>query len=131
MRSKELTIGRGYFFIRDGSRYHRIDFARIRYIEARKSYCKIEMGDKSRTVPIGIGQLEEVLPSDDFCRIHRSYIVAIAHVEWFETSVLRIMDRELPIGDAYRTQLPGKVMLVPRETPKTRTAPARKSLVMA
>jgi DNA-binding LytR/AlgR family response regulator len=129
MRSKELTIEKSYFFIREGSRHHRIDFARIRYIEARKSYCRIDMGEKMRMVPIGIGQLEEILPPNDFCRIHRSYIVGIAHIEWFESTVLRVADRELPIGDAYRAQLPRRVMLVPQETPKTRPSHAEKSMV--
>jgi DNA-binding LytR/AlgR family response regulator len=130
MSSKELSIGKSYFFTRDGNRYHRIDFARIRYIEARKSYCRIDVGDKIRMAAIGIGELEEFLPREHFCRIHRSYIVGIAHIEWFENTVLRVADQELPVGDAYRAELPRRVMLVPGETPRIRVRGAGKSLAV-
>jgi DNA-binding LytR/AlgR family response regulator len=130
MSGKNSIIGKRYFFTRDGNRYYRIDFARIRYIEARKSYCRIEMGDKIRMAAIGIGELEELLPPEDFCRIHRSYIVGVAHIEWFENSVVRVADQELPIGDAYRAELPRKVMLVPGETHRMRVRSAGKSLAI-
>jgi DNA-binding LytR/AlgR family response regulator len=130
MSSKNSAAGRDFFFTRDGNRYHRIDFARIRYIEARKSYCRIDTGDKIRMAAIGIGELEELLPPEDFCRIHRSYIVGIAHIEWFENTVLRVADKELPIGDAYRAELPRRVMLFPGETPRIRVRSAEKRLAI-
>jgi DNA-binding LytR/AlgR family response regulator len=79
---------------------------------------------------IGIGEMEELLPPEDFCRIHRSYIVGIAHIEWFENSVLRVADQELPIGDAYRLELPRRVKLIPAESQRTRARSAGKSLAV-
>jgi two-component system LytT family response regulator len=130
MSSKELRIVKNCFFVREASRYHRIDFSRIRYIEARKAYCRIDTIDRIRMVAIGITQLEEVLPKDAFCRIHRSYIVGIAHIEWFEKAVLRVAEQDLPIGDSYRAQLHRRVTLVPGESPKARFVAAIKGLIL-
>jgi DNA-binding LytR/AlgR family response regulator len=135
MSSKLPVKSKQFFFIREGNRHHRIDFARIRYLEARKSYCRINTLDKVWMVAVGISQLEEVLPPDDFCRIHRSYIVGLAHMDWFENNLLRVADQDLPIGDSYRAQLRQKVMLVPGETPRTRVigpvVSSRKAMILA
>ena len=117
-------------FARDNGRYYRIDFSRIRYIEARKNYCRIEMGDKVRMAAIGIGKLGRILPPDDFCRTHRSYIVGLAHIEWFDNCVVRVVDQDLPIGEEYRAELPRQVMLVPAKTPEVRVRGTEKSVAV-
>jgi DNA-binding LytR/AlgR family response regulator len=134
MSSNKSGSDKRFFFIRDGSRHHRIDFARIRFLEARKSYCRINTADKSWMVPVGISQLEAILPPDDFCRIHRSYIVGLAHIEWFDNGLLRVADQDLPIGDSYRGELRKKLMMVPGETPPARViggiAGAKKAMIL-
>jgi DNA-binding LytR/AlgR family response regulator len=113
MSRKNLTVGKKYFFARDSGRYYRIEYSCIRYIEARRNHCRIDMGEKVRTVVIGIGKVEKILPPDDFCRIHRSFIVGLAHIEWFEKQVVHVADQNLPIGEEYRGELPRRVLRVP------------------
>jgi len=113
MSRKNPTIGKNYFFARDSGRYYRINFSSVRYIEARRNYCWIDTGEKVRKVLIGIGELEKILPPDDFCRIHRSYIVGLAHIEWFEKQAVHVADQNLPIGEEHRRELPRRVLQVP------------------
>jgi two-component system, LytTR family, response regulator len=113
MSRKKPTIGKNYFFARDSGRYYRIDFWRIRYIEVRRNYCRIDTTEKVRKVLIGLGKLEKILPPDDFCRIHRSYIVGLAHIEWFDKQVVHVADQNLPIGEEHRKELPRRVLRVP------------------
>ena len=130
MSSNTTKSDKRFFFIRVANRHHRIDFARIRYLEARKSYCRINTIDKIWMVAVGISQLEEILPPDDFSRIHRSYIVGLAHIEWFENSLLRVAGQDLPIGDTYRAQLRRKITLIPTETPRVGMLGATKNMVL-
>jgi hypothetical protein len=126
MSRKKPTIGKSYFFVRDSGRYYRIDFSRVRYIEARGNYCRIDTGEKVRKVLIGIGKLEKILPADDFCRIHRSYIVGLAHIDWFEKKVVHVADQNLPIGEDHRGKLPRRVLRVPLEALGIRVPGAKK-----
>jgi DNA-binding LytR/AlgR family response regulator len=126
MSRKKPTIGKNYFFARENGRYYRIDFSRVRYIEARRNHCRIDTGEKLRTVASGIGQLEKILPLDDFCRIHRSFIVGLAHIEWFEKQLVHVADRNLPIGDEYRGKLPWRVLRAPLVAPGIRVPVTKK-----
>jgi DNA-binding LytR/AlgR family response regulator len=130
MRVEDTRSGQRFFFIRKGKRYHRIDYSRIRFLEAWKKCCRINTVDKVWLVAIGISQLEEVLPAEEFCRIHRSYLVGLAHIDWFEKSLLRVADRDLPVSDAYRPQLERKVILVPLESPRPAEQLSKKAMVL-
>jgi DNA-binding LytR/AlgR family response regulator len=45
--------------------------------------------------------IQEKLPSKEFIRIHRSYIIPIAKVEKFSKSKVFVAGKELPIGTSY------------------------------
>jgi two-component system LytT family response regulator len=128
MTKEKPTIRKDYFFARDSGRYYRIDFSQIRYIEARKNYCRIDTKEKVRMVAIGIGKLEKILPLDDFCRIHRSFIVGIAHIEWFESQVVHVADKNLSIGEEYRRKLSRRVKIVPAKAPGIRVRGSKKKV---
>ena len=91
-------------FVKVDYRIVRISIADIRYIESQSEYLKMYMTDgRSLMVLMSIKRLAELLPSDRFVRIHRSYIVNMSKV--VEIAKLRIkMDAEtyLPVGDLYK-----------------------------
>jgi two-component system, LytTR family, response regulator len=60
----------------------KINFNDIVYIEGLKNYVTICTAKGERIVTyMGIGDIEESLPSQLFIRVHRSYIVAISCIE--------------------------------------------------
>lgn len=91
-------------FVKVDYRIVRISIADIRYVESQSEYLKMYMTDgRSLMVLMSIKRLAELLPSDRFVRIHRSYIVNMSKV--VEIAKLRIkMDAEtyLPVGDLYK-----------------------------
>lgn len=91
-------------FVKVDYRIVRISIADIRYIESQSEYLRLYMTDgRSLMVLMSIKRLAELLPSDRFVRIHRSYIVNMSKV--VEIAKLRIkMDAEtyLPVGDLYK-----------------------------
>ena len=52
--------------------------------------------------PKMLATLEEMLPSDAFLRIHRSYIVSISKIDSFNSDTIEIGNKELPIGRLFK-----------------------------
>jgi two-component system LytT family response regulator len=79
-RSKPL----GRVLIRDGAKVHVINADKIESIEAQDDYVQIRSEGKSYMKNQRMTELEGQLDPEQFLRIHRSYIVNIAHVERIE-----------------------------------------------
>jgi two-component system LytT family response regulator len=79
-RSKPL----GRVLIRDGAKVHVINADKIASIEAQDDYVQIRSEGKSYLKNQRMTELEGQLDAEQFLRIHRSYIVNIAHVERIE-----------------------------------------------
>jgi len=93
-------------FVKDGYNIVRISVSEILYIESQSEYLKLYMtSGSSHMVLMSIKRMAQILPSDRFIRIHRSYIVNMSHA--IEISRLRVRVDEntlLPIGDSYKDE---------------------------
>jgi DNA-binding LytR/AlgR family response regulator len=77
----------------------------ILFLESMKDYIKIFTKTKTIITKQPISSLEELLPSDAFVRIHRSFIVAIDKIDSFKTDTIEIGKAELPIGRIYKSEV--------------------------
>lgn len=104
---EDCRIEGDILFVKADYRIVRISISDIRYIESQSEYLKLYMvNSPSLMVLMSIKRIAEILPSDRFVRIHRSYIVNMGRV--VEIAKLRIkMDAEtyLPIGDLYKDEV--------------------------
>ncbi|RYF98802.1 MAG: LytTR family transcriptional regulator [Chitinophagaceae bacterium] len=50
-------------------------------------------------------KIELLLPVGQFLRIHRSYIVGLAHFKFLEGNFLKVGNTDLPIGATYKDAL--------------------------
>lgn len=100
------------FFIRCDGKYIRIDTREIRYLESLKNYVRIATATRSYLTLISLVQLETELPASQFCRVHRSYIVSIPHILSFDHESVYLDDKIIPIGQMYKSALPGKVRVL-------------------
>ena len=80
----------------------------IQYIESLKDYVKIVTASKTVITKQAISSVEEMLPSDAFVRIHRSFIVALNKVESFNHEVIIVAKKELPISRMYKHEVTRK-----------------------
>jgi len=94
----------GVLFVKNDYRISRIRISDIRYVESMGEYVRIflEGQDKAIMPLLSMKRIEEVLPTDTFMRVHRSFIVNLNKIE--EISRLRIIfgDVYIPIGDSYK-----------------------------
>lgn len=91
-----------YMFVKTEYRMERINFSDILYIEGKGAYLRI-FTQKSKIMTLQNFQtMESVLPSDNFLRIHKSFIVALNKIESIERNRIKIGAELIPIGLSYR-----------------------------
>jgi two-component system, LytTR family, response regulator len=95
-----------YFFVNAEYGLVKIVFSEIRLIEGLKDYLKIHLLEtKPLIIRMSMKAIEEKLPSGKFFRIHKSYIVAVAHITAIRRSSVFLDEMELPLGDLYKDDL--------------------------
>jgi DNA-binding LytR/AlgR family response regulator len=100
------------FFVKEGSRIIRIHRDEILFLEGYGDYVKIHRTNgKPLLSQVSLRRFEEGLTSKGFCRVHRSYIVAIAHIDYIERKRIRIGGELIPISDSYMPSLMKQLML--------------------
>lgn len=89
-------------FVKDGTKSVRVNFADVLYIEGLKDYVRIHTPTKKITTLQSLKKLTALLPSDQFVRIHHSYIVALKWVEEVRRDEVLINGTLVPVSDTYR-----------------------------
>lgn len=81
-----------------------IDFDRILYIEGIKDYVKIVLDNDSKPILtlMSMKGLEDELPSDQFIRVHRSFIVQPSKIVMIERNRIVFGKLYIPISDTYK-----------------------------
>lgn len=77
----------------------------ILWFESIRDYVKIYTTSGVLVSYLRISYLEEKLPSDRFVRIHKSFLIALGHVQAISSTYIRINNKELPIGRSYKARL--------------------------
>ena len=77
----------------------------ILYIEGLDNYLKVHIkNQKTLVVRMTMKSLSEKLPTTDFCRVHRSYIISIPNMESYRNKIIYINDNEIPLGTSYEAE---------------------------
>lgn len=112
-KENAVPVNPGYIFVNVDYSLVKINIADIVYIEGLKDYIKIHLQHNARPIVtrMAIKTIEEQVQSSGFVRIHKSYIVSVAHITAIRKTSLFIDKLELPISDNYRdaiTAITGK-----------------------
>lgn len=92
---------RSYMFVKTEYRMQRVDFKDIAYIEGLKEYLIIYLPNEKILTLQSFKKIEELLPTSNFVRVHKSYIVALDKIESIERNRIKIGDKLIPIGESY------------------------------
>ncbi len=93
-----------YLSIRAGGQYRRILFEHILFVEGWSEYVRIHTAQGVITVNERLKNVEAQLAPARFLRVHKSFIVAMAHVESLEGSELHIAAHRIPISRVHRDE---------------------------
>lgn len=100
---KEKSTPDDFLEVRANRMNQRIQFDKLTYIESMSDYVKIFMDDGGYIITREkISHLETRL-SDQFVRVHRSFIVNLNFVNAYSREVITIGDQEIPVSRTYKT----------------------------
>lgn len=98
---QESKSGHEYIFIKVGHRVRKLACRDILYVEGVKDYLRIHTVEEKIMTLLNFAKLEATLPSDQFARVHRSFLVAIDKIEYIERNRIWIKDQVIPISETY------------------------------
>lgn len=90
-----------YFFIKCGSKYEKIYFDDILYVQGMQNYVTIYTRKGKYMTLLYLKNLEENLDKKAFIRVHKSYIVSIDKIEGIEGNEIFIQSNKIPISRNY------------------------------
>jgi len=99
-----------HFFIKVDSKYEKIFYDEILFIEAMQNYIKIVTAEGHHLSLLSMKALLKELPESQFIQVHKSYIVNIDGIRTIDGNQLLIEDRKIPISRGLKTELIPKLM---------------------
>lgn len=105
-KSIEPTAQQDFIFLKVEYQLVKVMLKDITHVEAYKDYVKVHL--KSKANPLlsltSMKNMEELLPSEKFMRVHRSFIVALDHIDSVSKNVIQIGDHHIAVGENYKEQ---------------------------
>jgi len=103
-----------YIFVKHNTQLIKLRTEDVYYVEALKDYVNIVTLDKKYMIHSTMKAINDKMPSRDYARIHRSYIVRMDKIEKIDHSDLYMenIDKVFPIGASYRQDLLRKINLI-------------------
>ena len=105
VNARSMTDDRCSAFFKVDGQFRNIKYGDILYVAAMKDYVvlKLQSDQSPVVVHITMKSIEELLPSSQFMRVHRSYIVAKDRISSIDGSGNIILSEEsIPVSDTYR-----------------------------
>ena len=97
------------FFVKDGGSLVKVKIDQLMFAKADDNYTRLFTTDKSHILSSTLKKIEEKLPSANFIRIHRSYIINTQFIDKIKNGYLYIGKHQLPIGRSYQEALFNKI----------------------
>lgn len=102
----EIAPQQDYIFLKVEYQLVKVMLKDITHVEAYKDYVKVHL--RSKPNPLlsltSMKNMEELLPTDKFMRVHRSFIVALDQIDSVAKNVIQIGDHQITVGENYKEQ---------------------------
>jgi len=102
--------GADYFFIKCGSKYEKIWFDDILYVQGTQNYVTIYTDKGKYMALLYLKNVDQQLDSRQFIRVHKSYIVSIDKIDGIEGNEIFMGPHRIPISRNYREQVIQRVV---------------------
>lgn len=101
-----------HIFIKSGYEQVHINLSDVLYVQSTGNYMQFVLAAQKISSRLTMNEVEQLLPTPLFTRIHRSYIVAKKHITKIEKDTVWVQHTALPTGAAYVQEI---VKLVSRK----------------
>ncbi len=90
-----------FIFVKTEYKLQKVMLKSILYVEGMKDYLRIHTVEKPVMTLMSFHQLQELLPPDQFVRVHKSYLISIDKIDTIERKSVVIQKKLIPISDTY------------------------------
>lgn len=103
LAKKSAESTHDFIFIKTENRLEKITISNIIYIEGMRDYRRIHTKNKRIMTLQNFKELEQMIPSNKVCRVHKSYMVALDKIESIERNRIKIGEELIPISETYKS----------------------------
>lgn len=100
-----------FVLLKSGTLTHKIKTTDILFIEKEENYLAFQTIDKKILVRANMNDVFNFIPEAQFCRIHKSFAVALQHIHTLEVHQVTVNKFKIPIGSSYREELMRRIGL--------------------
>ena len=91
-----------HIFIKSNSKFFKVNFREILYVQGMRDYLKIHTSEFTLITHQTMNEIEKLLPANQFIRIHKSYVVAVANIRAIYGNSVELGKTTIPIGSNYK-----------------------------
>ena len=92
-------------FLKKDKHFEKVLLSDLAILEADNNYTTVYTRDGKFIYSTVLKKMEEKLPSSDFIRVHRSYVVNVQAIEGFEGNILFVNNMKIPVSKQYREEV--------------------------
>ncbi len=100
---KEVTSCR--VMVKADKKLYAVETDNILFIEGQGDYIRLHLDQMKLMVHDTIKGFIEILPEEDFMRIHKSYVVNLKRIDFIEGNRVRIIEESIPVSPDYKEEL--------------------------
>jgi two-component system LytT family response regulator len=106
VEASEAADGKGVLSVYADRKTNLVKLSNIVYLESAGEYVRLHLSDGTTLVTLfRLKNMESSLQSSQFMRVHRSYIINLAHISGYTKGrVFLSNDDYVPIGENYKEQ---------------------------
>jgi DNA-binding LytR/AlgR family response regulator len=101
-----------HLFPKKGNKHVRIDITDILWLEALDNYVIIHAVKDKYVIYSSLKNMEYLLPSEDFLKVHRSFIVRLDKVDAWEDGSLIVSGKSIAVSKSYKDTVKEKLLLL-------------------
>lgn len=99
-----------YFFVKCDSRYEKIMFSDVRFIEALQNYVVIHTIERKIITYLTLSGIEAQLPKDRFMKVHKSFIVSLSAIQSIDGNEIVTGGARIPISRNLKDDVVARIL---------------------
>ena len=97
-----VALEKNYTYFKVSGKLQKLMHDEIFYAQSIKDYMMLYTKNGNYIVHMTMKYLSELLPSSQFLRVHRSYIINKIFIKSISKNQIQVNDVEIPIGESYK-----------------------------
>jgi DNA-binding LytR/AlgR family response regulator len=97
-----ISTANTFFFVKTETRIEKVNASEVLYVEGMGDYWRIVTKTRRIMTLMNAKGIEEILHEPGFCRVHKSFFVAVDKIEFVERKQIKIGEILIPISDTYQ-----------------------------